>query len=87
MSQICNKLDSMRVIGYHVLAPNCGELMQGVGVARHTHTLRGPMLRIRVSGLFEELLDILRIVPDARVHFGKCMTNIRVDASVIHYLW
>jgi len=33
MKMICNKLDSMRVIGYHVLAPNCGELMQGVGVA------------------------------------------------------
>jgi len=33
MKMICNKLDSMRVIGYHILSPNCGEIMQGVGVA------------------------------------------------------
>lgn len=30
---ICNKLDSLRVIGYHILAPNAGEITQGVAVA------------------------------------------------------
>lgn len=30
---ICNKLDNMRVIGYHILAPNAGEITQGIAVA------------------------------------------------------
>jgi len=33
MKMICNKLDSFRVIGFHVLGPNAGEITQGVGVA------------------------------------------------------
>jgi thioredoxin reductase (NADPH) len=33
MKMICNKLDSFRVIGFHVLGPNAGEVNQGVGVA------------------------------------------------------
>lgn len=30
---ICNKLDNLRVIGYHLLAPNAGEVTQGVSMA------------------------------------------------------
>lgn len=30
---ICNKLDNLRVIGYHILAPNAGEITQGVAMA------------------------------------------------------
>uniref|UniRef100_A0A4W5NV40 Thioredoxin reductase 3 n=1 Tax=Hucho hucho TaxID=62062 RepID=A0A4W5NV40_9TELE len=30
---ICNKLDNGRVIGFHYLGPNAGEVMQGYGVA------------------------------------------------------
>jgi len=30
---ICNKLDNLRVIGYHILAPNAGEITQGIAVA------------------------------------------------------
>lgn len=30
---ICNKQDNLRVVGFHVLAPNAGEITQGVGVA------------------------------------------------------
>jgi thioredoxin reductase (NADPH) len=30
---ICNKLDDLRVIGYHILAPNAGEITQGMAVA------------------------------------------------------
>ncbi|CAL8335853.1 unnamed protein product [Merluccius merluccius] len=30
---ICNKLDNDRVIGFHYLGPNAGEVMQGYGVA------------------------------------------------------
>lgn len=30
---MCNKLDSERVVGIHVLAPNAGEIMQGFAVA------------------------------------------------------
>ena len=30
---ICNKLDNLRVIGYHILAPNAGEITQGMAVA------------------------------------------------------
>lgn len=33
MKIICNKLDNLRVVGYHILAPNAGEITQGVGVA------------------------------------------------------
>jgi len=33
MKMICNKVDSFRVIGFHVLGPNAGEITQGVGVA------------------------------------------------------
>ena len=33
MKVIINKLDSNRVIGFHILAPNAGEITQGVGVA------------------------------------------------------
>ena len=29
---ICNKLDNLRVIGYHILAPNAGEITQGMAV-------------------------------------------------------
>jgi len=30
---ICNKADSLRVVGYHVLSPNAGEITQGVAIA------------------------------------------------------
>jgi len=30
---ICNKQDNLRVIGYHLLAPNAGEVTQGIAVA------------------------------------------------------
>lgn len=30
---ICDKRDGERVIGFHILAPNAGEITQGVGVA------------------------------------------------------
>eukprot|EP01065_Artemidia_motanka_P014655 TRINITY_DN1851_c1_g1_i4.p1 TRINITY_DN1851_c1_g1~~TRINITY_DN1851_c1_g1_i4.p1 ORF type:complete len:600 (+),score=218.38 TRINITY_DN1851_c1_g1_i4:229-2028(+) len=30
---ICNKADSERVVGFHVLAPNAGEITQGIAVA------------------------------------------------------
>ena len=30
---ICNKLDKERVIGFHLLSPNAGEILQGVSVA------------------------------------------------------
>lgn len=33
MKIICNKLDDLRVIGYHILAPNAGEITQGVSMA------------------------------------------------------
>merc|ERR1711865_269689 len=33
MKMICNKVDSFRVIGFHVLGPNAGEITQGVGAA------------------------------------------------------
>jgi len=33
MKLICNKLDSFRVIGFHILGPNAGEVTQGVAVA------------------------------------------------------
>eukprot|EP01062_Namystynia_karyoxenos_P069321 TRINITY_DN64835_c0_g1_i1.p2 TRINITY_DN64835_c0_g1~~TRINITY_DN64835_c0_g1_i1.p2 ORF type:complete len:597 (+),score=228.23 TRINITY_DN64835_c0_g1_i1:273-2063(+) len=33
MKLVCNKADSERVVGFHVLAPNAGEITQGVGVA------------------------------------------------------
>jgi len=32
---ICNKADGERVVGYHVLGPNAGEITQGFGVAIH----------------------------------------------------
>ena len=30
---ICNKLDNDRVVGFHLLSPNAGEVTQGIGVA------------------------------------------------------
>jgi pyruvate/2-oxoglutarate dehydrogenase complex dihydrolipoamide dehydrogenase (E3) component len=30
---ICNKLDTERVVGFHVLGPNAGEITQGFGAA------------------------------------------------------
>lgn len=30
---LVNKLDNMRVVGFHILAPNAGEITQGLGVA------------------------------------------------------
>lgn len=30
---ICNKLDNLRIVGYHILAPNAGEITQGIAVA------------------------------------------------------
>ena len=30
---ICHRLDNMRVLGYHLLAPNAGEITQGMAVA------------------------------------------------------
>lgn len=33
MKLICNKLDSMRVVGFHILGPNCGEITQGIAIA------------------------------------------------------
>lgn len=30
---ICNKADNLRVVGFHILAPNAGEITQGVGIA------------------------------------------------------
>lgn len=29
---ICNKADNDRVIGYHILAPNAGEITQGISI-------------------------------------------------------
>lgn len=33
MKVICNKLDNLRVIGYHIVSPNAGEITQGIAVA------------------------------------------------------
>ena len=33
MKMICNKMDSLRILGFHILGPNAGEVTQGVGVA------------------------------------------------------
>ena len=30
---ICNKLDNNRVVGFHILCPNAGEVTQGIGIA------------------------------------------------------
>jgi len=30
---LCNKADNLRVVGYHLLAPNAGEITQGLAVA------------------------------------------------------
>ena len=30
---ICNKLDNLRIVGYHIVAPNAGEITQGMAVA------------------------------------------------------
>lgn len=30
---LCNKLDNLRVVGFHICAPNAGEITQGVGIA------------------------------------------------------
>ena len=30
---ICNKLDNLRVVGYHILAPSAGEVTQGLAIA------------------------------------------------------
>jgi pyruvate/2-oxoglutarate dehydrogenase complex dihydrolipoamide dehydrogenase (E3) component len=30
---ICNKLDNNRVIGFHIVSPNAGEITQGISVA------------------------------------------------------
>ncbi len=30
---VVNKKDSRRVIGFHILSPNAGEITQGIGVA------------------------------------------------------
>ncbi len=30
---ICNKADNYRVVGFHILAPNAGEVTQGLGIA------------------------------------------------------
>lgn len=33
MKLLCNKLDSLRVVGFHIMGPNAGEITQGVAVA------------------------------------------------------
>jgi len=30
---VCNKLDNNRVVGFHILCPNAGEVTQGIGIA------------------------------------------------------
>ena len=30
---IVNKADNMRVVGFHILSPNAGEVTQGIGIA------------------------------------------------------
>ena len=30
---ICNKQDNLRVVGFHILSPNAGEITQGIGIA------------------------------------------------------
>jgi len=30
---LCNKADNLRVVGFHILCPNAGEITQGVGIA------------------------------------------------------
>lgn len=33
MKVLCNKLDDLRVVGFHICSPNAGEVTQGVGIA------------------------------------------------------
>ena len=30
---LCNKRDSNKVVGFHILSPNAGEITQGIGIA------------------------------------------------------
>ena len=30
---LCNKQDNLRVVGFHILSPNAGEITQGIGIA------------------------------------------------------
>jgi thioredoxin reductase (NADPH) len=30
---LCNKLDNLRVVGFHICSPNAGEITQGMGIA------------------------------------------------------
>ena len=67
---ICNRLDDMRVLGYHLLAPNAGEITQGMAVA-----IKCGLTKQQRSILNLGMLAGLNRPHEFKLHFKGALTN------------
>jgi thioredoxin reductase (NADPH) len=62
---LCNKDDSMRVVGFHILSPNCGEITQGFATA------------MKLDATYDDLRDTIGIHPTV----AETFTTVAVTKS------
>jgi len=61
--------ENYKIIGFHILCPNAGEITQGVAAAIHVGITK------------EQLDDVIGIHPTVAEEFTKLMTTKREDAN------